>query len=76
MPKRVINAYVNPAWSKYNKGLTKLGYHETGDDEGEGGNNDVKIAKGCGHFIQRDDPRFVAKEICGLLDYLSRPTGP
>lgn len=28
------------------------------------------IARGCGHFIQRDDPDFVAMQIFGMLDRL------
>lgn len=75
VPKRVINAYVNPIWSEYNKGLTKLGHQENASGDGEGGSDDhVKIAKGCGHFIQRDDPVFVAHEISSLLDNLSHPS--
>jgi pimeloyl-ACP methyl ester carboxylesterase len=31
----------------------------------------VTIAKGCGHFIQIDDPSFVAKEISKMLEKLS-----
>jgi len=26
------------------------------------------IAKGCGHFIQKDDPSFVAKEVTELIE--------
>ncbi|KAK4212016.1 Alpha/Beta hydrolase protein [Rhypophila decipiens] len=69
VPKRITNAYVDPAWSEYNKGLTQLGESQDRTSP-EGGN--VKIAKGCGHFIQKDDPVFVAREISTLLDYLSR----
>jgi pimeloyl-ACP methyl ester carboxylesterase len=60
VPKAVINAYVNPTWDAYNKGLTRL--VQTGCD--------VKIAKGCGHFIQKDDPAFVAREISDILNEL------
>ncbi|KAK3990146.1 Alpha/Beta hydrolase protein [Cladorrhinum sp. PSN332] len=60
--KAVINTYMNPAWGKYNEGLTHLaGPHRI---------SQVKIAKGCGHFIQQDDPVFVAQEINNLLDDL------
>ncbi|KAK4119608.1 alpha/beta-hydrolase [Parathielavia appendiculata] len=58
--KAVINAYVNPAWGAYNQGLTRLVPAE----------NEVKIAKGCGHFIQKDDPGFVANELNALLNRL------
>ncbi|KAK4097491.1 alpha/beta-hydrolase [Parathielavia hyrcaniae] len=60
VPKAVINAYVNPAWGSYNEGLTRL--VPTGSE--------VKIAKGCGHFIQKDDPAFVATELGAVLDRL------
>lgn len=28
------------------------------------------VARGCGHFIQRDDPGFVAAEVVTLLERL------
>ncbi|KAK0623821.1 Alpha/Beta hydrolase protein [Immersiella caudata] len=59
--KAVTNAYVNPAWTRYNEGLTRL----VADSE-------LKIAKGCGHFIQRDDPEFVAGEILRLLERVGK----
>jgi pimeloyl-ACP methyl ester carboxylesterase len=43
-------------WAIYNSGLTRL------TDEGKC-DRGVVIAKGCGHFIQVDDPVFVAEEI-------------
>lgn len=36
----------------------------------EGRCEGVKIAKGCGHFIQMDDPDFVAREIEIILEKL------
>ncbi|GAB1320880.1 AB hydrolase-1 domain-containing protein [Madurella fahalii] len=63
--KSVINAYVNPALGSYNEGLTRLV-----KNDGSPGVGNVKIAKGCGHFIQKDDPAFVANEISRLLDEL------
>ncbi|KAH6839407.1 Alpha/beta hydrolase fold-1 [Chaetomium sp. MPI-CAGE-AT-0009] len=60
VPKTIINAYMNPAWGVYNDGLTRL-VQVTGK---------VKIAKGCGHFIQKDDPAFVAGEIDNILNEL------
>jgi len=65
VPKRVINAYVNPTWARYNEGLTRLVCQNQGDGKGK-----VRIAKGCGHFIQKDDPEFVANEISAMLDEL------
>ncbi|CZR57501.1 uncharacterized protein PAC_07390 [Phialocephala subalpina] len=41
--------------NKYNKGLTKITEHDYPFP--------VEIAKGCGHFIQKDDPAFVARMI-------------
>ncbi|KXX82683.1 hypothetical protein MMYC01_201064 [Madurella mycetomatis] len=63
--KSVINGYVNPAWGSYNEGLTRLV-----ENDGSAGGGGVKIAKGCGHFIQKDDPALVASEIDRLLDGL------
>lgn len=51
---------MNPAWAAYNEGLTRLVEGQT----------EVKIAEGCGHFIQKDDPVFVAAEINGILNEL------
>lgn len=56
----MINTYLNPTWAVYNEGLTRLVPTET----------KVKIAKGCGHFIQKDDPAFVAAELSGILNNL------
>jgi len=61
MPKAATQFYVNPPWASYNAGLTKLA--ESGE---------VKIAKGCGHFVQRDDPAFVAAELSNLLDDIAK----
>ena len=60
IPKEISTAYFNPAWAAYNEDLTKLAESE-----------EVKIARGCGHFIQRDDPEFVASELSSLLDAIS-----
>lgn len=64
IPKVVTNAYVNPAWHRYNQGLARLSAREDNPQE-------PIIAEGCGHFIQKDDPGFVSKEIGALLDTLS-----
>ncbi|KAK4149138.1 Alpha/Beta hydrolase protein [Chaetomidium leptoderma] len=60
VPKAVINTYMNPAWGAYNEGLTRL--VQTASE--------VKIAKGCGHFVQKDDLVFVATEINSILNGL------
>lgn len=57
VPKVVTNSYVDPAWRRYNQELTRLVPNPVG----------VKIAHGCGHFIQKDDPILVAKELSELL---------
>ena len=51
---------MNPAWGAYNEGLTHLVQTRS----------TVKIAEGCGHFIQKDDPAFVAAEINSILNEL------
>jgi pimeloyl-ACP methyl ester carboxylesterase len=57
--KELVMRYIQPVWEEYNKGLVRLTRKEK-----------VKgpiVARGCGHFIQRDDAEFVAGEICELL---------
>ncbi|KAK4168213.1 Alpha/beta hydrolase fold-1 [Cladorrhinum sp. PSN259] len=69
IPKPVTNAYVNPAWGAYNQGLSRL---IPSSKAGEGsGNGRLKIAEKCGHFIQKDDPMFVARELDNMLHRLS-----
>ncbi|KAK7751722.1 hypothetical protein SLS62_006383 [Diatrype stigma] len=62
-PRALTNAYVNPAWARYNEGLTRL----TGDAERRTG---PLVADRCGHFIQVDDPGLVARLLRGLLGKL------
>ena len=52
--------YMNPTWHKYNHGLV----HLTDREKSKG----PIFAKGCGHFIQRDDPDFVIEETLDLVD--------
>ncbi|CAF9916293.1 MAG: hypothetical protein ALECFALPRED_010585 [Alectoria fallacina] len=52
--------YMNPTWHNYNQGLV----HITDREKSKG----TIFAKGCGHFIQRDDPDFVIKETLDLVD--------
>ncbi|KAK4141419.1 uncharacterized protein C8A04DRAFT_31050 [Dichotomopilus funicola] len=61
----ITNSYMNTAWGAYNEGLTRLVPVTS-----QGSPQEVKIAKGCGHFVQKDDPGFVAAEINGILDAL------
>jgi hypothetical protein len=49
-------------WAKYNQSLT----HITDEGKCDG----VVIATGCGHFIQVDDPSFVAKQATKMLERL------
>ena len=59
-PKSLSMRYSNPVWHQYNEGLAKL--------------TDPKFsrgpiqAKGCGHFVQRDNPDFVVDETLDLVD--------
>ena len=62
MRKELVIRYVQPVWDGYNKHLALL----TSADKSKGS----IVAKGCGHFIQRDDPQFVAREICEMLERL------
>ncbi|KAF1917226.1 Alpha/Beta hydrolase protein [Ampelomyces quisqualis] len=59
-PKLLTMTYANPAWRRYNEGLTLI--TDAGRSVGP------LVAVGCGHFIQRDGPGFVSDEIVSLLD--------
>jgi pimeloyl-ACP methyl ester carboxylesterase len=59
-PKVLTMTYANPYWQKYNEGLVKI----TNEGKGVG----PIIAVGCGHFVQKDGPEFVADELVSLLD--------
>ena len=59
-PKFLSMKYSNPIWDAYNQGLAKL----TDEDRRKG----PVQAKGCGHFIQKDDPNFVVEETLDLVD--------
>ncbi|KAF2270135.1 hypothetical protein CC78DRAFT_192653 [Lojkania enalia] len=59
-PKILTMTYLNPAWQKYNEGLVNI----TDEDKAIG----PIIAVGCGHFVQKDGPKFVSDELCNLLD--------
>lgn len=62
-PEPLIRNYIDPFWNEYNEGLATL----TSADRSRG----PIIAKGCSHFIQRDDPEFVAKEVYDMLARLA-----
>ncbi|CAG8954948.1 hypothetical protein HYFRA_00008637 [Hymenoscyphus fraxineus] len=56
---RRVGFLVDRFWKQYNQDLTQL----TTPEKCRG----PIIAKGCGHFIQEDDPGFVAEEVWGLM---------
>ncbi|KAF5867269.1 hypothetical protein ETB97_000038 [Aspergillus alliaceus] len=58
-PKPVTNRFVNPYWQKYNEGLAKI----TEPEYSKG----PLHAPNAGHFIQKDNPEFVAQELNELL---------
>ncbi|KAH9213030.1 Alpha/Beta hydrolase protein [Leptodontidium sp. 2 PMI_412] len=57
-----LSKITNEYWAEYNEGLTKI------TDEGKC--KGVVIARGCGHFIQKDNPEFVAQQISGMITEL------
>ncbi|KAH7395710.1 hypothetical protein BKA64DRAFT_66606 [Cadophora sp. MPI-SDFR-AT-0126] len=59
---RSLSRITNGYWAEYNENLTQI----TDKEKCKG----VVIAKGCGHFIQRDDPAFVAKQISSMAKEL------
>ncbi|CAG8982461.1 hypothetical protein HYALB_00009955 [Hymenoscyphus albidus] len=59
---RRVGFLVDRFWKQYNQDLTQL----TTPEKCRG----PIIAKGCGHFIQEDDPGFVAEEVLGLMGRL------
>lgn len=58
-PKATTMAYMNPYWHRYNEGLT----HITQPDKRKG----PLLAPNSGHFIQKDNPAFVAQELNEIL---------
>lgn len=60
--------YLNPMWSAYNQSLAKI----TEKERSRG----PLIAKGCGHFIQKDDPQYVVSVLANMLDNIIRVITP
>ena len=58
-PKLYTNTYANPSWHAYNQGLVKI----TEQERAKG----PLQAPQSGHFIQKDNPDFVAQELDELL---------
>ncbi|RFU24702.1 hypothetical protein B7463_g11639, partial [Scytalidium lignicola] len=59
IPPPVTMNYANKHWHEYNQGLAKLTTLERSKGPIQ--------AEKCGHFIQKDDPEFTAREIVELL---------
>lgn len=57
IPISTTEAYTQPVWERYNQGLLEIG-----ESSGK-----VETAPGCGHFVQLDDPAFVAEKIVELV---------
>ncbi|KAK9427791.1 Alpha/Beta hydrolase protein [Lipomyces doorenjongii] len=58
-PKALAMNYTNPYWHAYNQGLSKI--TEPARSKGP------LQAPGCGHFVQQDNPAFVAQELDEIL---------
>lgn len=61
-PRGLTERYVQPAWERYNEGLLSIA--------GEPAGRRVIVAPRCGHFIQKNNPRFVADEVIAMLKAL------
>lgn len=58
-PKLITMTYTNPYWHRYNEGLAKI----TEPEKSKG----PLQAPNSGHFVQKDNPAFVAQELDELL---------
>ncbi|KAM0195750.1 hypothetical protein ACHAPI_006302 [Fusarium lateritium] len=63
IPGEVVQVYMNTYWQHYNEGLAKLTTSENSDGP-------IQVPD-AGHFIQIDNPAFVAKKAYELLQKLS-----
>ncbi|KAI3333205.1 alpha/beta-hydrolase [Ustulina deusta] len=59
VPIGMAEMYTQPMWIKYNEGLSRL----TDPDRSKG----PLIAPKCGHFVQKDNPPFVAEQLEDLV---------
>jgi pimeloyl-ACP methyl ester carboxylesterase len=59
IPRALSMNYTNTYWHAYNQGLSKI----TEPKRSKG----PLLAPGCGHFIQQDNPTFVAQELDEIL---------
>jgi hypothetical protein len=62
VPNSITRRYVSPACVRYFEGMVEI----TAEEKRKG----PIVASGCGHYIHKDAPEFVIKEIVGLLDKL------
>ncbi|KUJ13241.1 uncharacterized protein LY89DRAFT_753800 [Mollisia scopiformis] len=66
LPTIMTKTYFDPAWHQYHIGLAQI----TSPEMSKG----PIIAAGCGHLIQRDNPKLVASEIVEILGKLGQDT--
>ncbi|KAI0020022.1 alpha/beta-hydrolase [Xylariomycetidae sp. FL0641] len=59
VPLGLAEKYTQPMWDAYNKGLCEL----TDPDRAKG----PLVAPGAGHFVQKDNPAFVAEQLVDLI---------
>ncbi|KAK8091656.1 hypothetical protein PG997_002017 [Apiospora hydei] len=64
-PRGLTERYVQPAWDEYNEGLLSIA---GGDPAADG--RKVVIAPHSGHFIQKNNPRFVADQVIEMVKML------
>ena len=63
-PPEVVNAYTNPYWHRYNEGLAQLTMAEKSDGPTQ--------VPGAGHFIQVNNPDFVAEKAHEMLQKMAK----
>lgn len=63
IPVAIIQTYMNTYWHGYNKGLAKLTIPERSKGPFQ--------VPGAGHFIQADNPAFVAERLHEMLQFLA-----
>ncbi|CAG8959041.1 hypothetical protein HYFRA_00012821 [Hymenoscyphus fraxineus] len=60
VPKGMATRYTQPMWQEYNEGLAMLTNHAR--------SKGPVIAPNCGHFVQKDNPPFVAEQLIELIN--------
>ncbi|RDW68610.1 hypothetical protein BP5796_09267 [Coleophoma crateriformis] len=61
-PRSISMKFMNTYWAKYNQELLNISNCHLDEN--------VVIARGCGHFIQSDNPAFVADILARMLEKL------